>query len=252
MEINGIKVTKSAVDWSGARVGELTVQKLVGRNAKRRTLLWECLCDCGNSIVVTSAELKAEDTKSCGCLKTKKTKERKTIHGFSGTREHKAWKRIKQRCCNPNSTDYEFYSKIGMEEDLKRDFREFYAEIGEIPSDFLGRVSVDRIDNSLGYIGGNIRWANDEQQARNKGMYENNSSGVNGVYLHTGKTGYQAWASTWYEGSNNQKTKYFGVNKYGDELAFFLACEYRDLMIQRLNLAGAGYTENHGKEKTKG
>lgn len=253
-EINGIKVAYNAIDWEGYKIGRLTVTHLVGRHNTRRTLVWSANCICGNTAEVTSAELSAGDTKSCGCLKdeymaeaNKKFKEKHLTHGMAGTVEHKAWKRIKQRCLNKNSEEYEVYSKIGISDSFAEDFMNFYNDIGPIPNDFVGRVSVDRKDNTKPYEEGNVRWANDEQQARNKGKYSNNKSGINGVYLHKPKTGSDKWAATWYDENKKQRTKYFSIEKYGDELAFFLACETRDITIQRMNLLGAGYTENHGK-----
>ena len=247
MEIDGFKVAHNTINWKGRKVGNLTPAYIVGRHPTRRTLIWFCECDCGGSTQVTSAELSAEDTKSCGCERYSKVKELNFVHGYSGTKEHKAWKRIKQRCLNKNSKEYEIYSKIGMSENFAKDFMVFYQDIGKVPDDFQGRLSVDRIDNTRGYVEGNVRWANDEQQSRNKGKYSNNKTGTTGVYYSINKSnGHEIYTVTWRE-NKKAKSKSFFVSKYGDELAFFLACEYRDLMIQRLNLAGAGYTENHGK-----
>lgn len=251
--INGIKVAYNAIDWEGHEAGRLKVIELVGRHKTRRTLIWKAECSCGNICEVTSAELSANDTQSCGCLKQEymteanaKFAERYRTHGMGGTLEQKAWKRMKSRCTNPNSKEYEIYSKIGICEAFANSFMSFYEDIGPIPEDFKGRVSVDRIDNTKGYVEGNVRWANDEMQARNKGKYGNNKSGVSGVYKHVDKTGKEYWAANWYDLNNKQKTRYFSIKKYGDELAFFAACELRSLMILRLNLQGAGYTENHG------
>jgi hypothetical protein len=41
---------------------------------------WLCQCDCGNTKVIKSEELKSGDTKSCGCWNQEKRKER--AHGF--------------------------------------------------------------------------------------------------------------------------------------------------------------------------
>lgn len=253
-DINGNKLHKNAIDWEGQVIGRLLIKKLIGRHKTRKTLIWAADCSCGNSTEVTSAELSAGHTKSCGCLwkemleeRNREFSEKYQTHGMSGTLEQKAWKRIKQRCLNPNSAEYEVYSKIGISDSFAESFMNFYNDIGPVPPDFKGRVSVDRKENSLGYVEGNVRWANDDMQARNKGMYENNSSGVTGVRMHTGKGSKEYWAASWYPSSGKGKTRYFSKTKYGDELAFFLACELRTLMIERLNISGAGYSENHGK-----
>jgi hypothetical protein len=255
-EINGVKVANNAIDWNGHEVGRIKIKSLVGKHPTRRTLLWLVECSCGNITEVSSAELSANDTQSCGCLHreriavtNKAFADKYTTHGMSGSIEQKAWKRIKSRCTNPNSEEYAVYSIIGISKAFAQDFVNFYKDIGPAPDNFNGRISVDRIDNTKGYVEGNVRWATDEMQARNKGMYANNKSGVTGVYIHTAKNGNQAWAASWYEPGRKQRTKYFSIKKYGDELAFFAACELRTLMIERLNMQGAGYTENHGKEK---
>lgn len=253
-EINGVKVASNALDWTGHEVGRLKITHVVGKHPTRRTLLWNAECSCGNTSQVTSAELSAKDTQSCGCLHleviavtNKAFAEKYKTHGMAGTIEQKAWKRIKQRCLNPNSAEYYIYSKIGISETFAESFINFYNDIGPVPEDLKGRISVDRKENSLGYVEGNVRWANDDMQARNKGMYASNKSGVNGVRLHQNKNGSIYWCATWYPISGKHKSKYFSITKYGDDLAFFAACEYRTLMIDRLNLAGAGYAHDHGK-----
>src|ERR1700679_782279 len=42
----------------------------------RHRSAWLCQCDCGNTKIVKSEELKNGDTKSCGCLNDEKRKER--------------------------------------------------------------------------------------------------------------------------------------------------------------------------------
>lgn len=57
----------SRIDLTGLKFGKLTVLKLVG--IKDQHTLWECKCDCGNIINVTSNHIKNQQ--SCGCLKSK-------------------------------------------------------------------------------------------------------------------------------------------------------------------------------------
>jgi hypothetical protein len=55
-------------DLVGRRFGKLTVMKRAGTDAYRRAL-WECDCSCGNSVIVSTSDLKSGNVKSCGCLR---------------------------------------------------------------------------------------------------------------------------------------------------------------------------------------
>lgn len=62
----------------GNRFGFLTVTKLAGRNSSKH-LLWECVCECGNTSVHTGNNLRNGTTKSCGCKKRRS--QRKSLLG---------------------------------------------------------------------------------------------------------------------------------------------------------------------------
>lgn len=55
----------------GLIIGKLTVVKkapnIIGK--AREYSAWECLCSCGNTKIVSSANLSSKQTTSCGCLK---------------------------------------------------------------------------------------------------------------------------------------------------------------------------------------
>lgn len=59
-------------DFTGMRFGRLTVTKFEGTArrgfAGHRVARWNCLCDCGTSVVVWSTSLRAGEKRSCGCL----------------------------------------------------------------------------------------------------------------------------------------------------------------------------------------
>jgi hypothetical protein len=52
----------------------LTVTRYAGTN-KSSQAMWECLCDCGNSKIITSHSLISGHTKSCGCLMAERIRE---------------------------------------------------------------------------------------------------------------------------------------------------------------------------------
>lgn len=112
---------------------------------------------------------------------------------------------------------------------------------GEVPDGHI----IDHIDGNRGNNKiENLRCIPLEKNYRNAKRYSNNQSGVTGVSLHSRDNAYVA---TWNPEGGKQKTKQFSISKYGEELAEFLAIEYRSFQIEILNLRGFGYTERHGK-----
>ena len=89
-------------------------------------------------------------------------------------RMYSIWKNMKQRINNPNNKDYKNYGGRGLTTDYNN-FNNFYDDLHEEyykACDILGEqnVSMDRIDNDLGYVKGNIRWTDNITQANNKRM----------------------------------------------------------------------------------
>jgi hypothetical protein len=166
-----------AVDLVGQRFGRLLVVSRVG-NDKRGEVLWNCKCDCGNTTVVLSSNLRKGGTKSCGCYKEELfAKGLHTTHGMCGTPTYSSWQNILQRCNNENSTFYYRYGGRGIkvcDEWLK--FDNFYRDMGECPD----TGTIDRIDNDGNYCKENCRWATQKTNSRNK------SNNVNITYA--GKT----------------------------------------------------------------
>ena len=119
----------------------------------------------------------------------------------------------------------------------------YYLYHGSLPE------FIDHKDqNSMNNTKDNLRPATKAVNSRNRGIHPNNTSGVTGVYRVVRKDGeHIVWTAEWRPLHERSKTKSFSVNKYGEQEAFRLACEYRAKMIEELNSQGAGYTERHGK-----
>lgn len=58
----------SAIDLTGRRSGRLTIIRPTDGRSRSRSIIWECRCDCGNTVFVPAHRLTDESTKSCGCL----------------------------------------------------------------------------------------------------------------------------------------------------------------------------------------
>lgn len=179
-----IRFSNRLIDLSGQRFGRLVVTNtfIKTRSDGLRTSFSNCLCDCGKITSVSSGSLRQGGSKSCGCLKAEKVADgslrathRKINHYLYCT-----WRKIKERCYNPNTPNFDCYGgRVGnpvfMHEDWKNSFQCFYDDImstiGEKPTP---EHSIDRIDVLKSYVPGNLRWATNSEQQRNK---------VNTIYL---------------------------------------------------------------------
>lgn len=159
------------IDQTGKRFGRLVVQSHEGRNANLKQL-WKCQCDCGNLKIVTTQELNAGDTKSCGCIIPN------FKHGGWDKSSYNTWRGMMRRCNNPKDKDYPRYGAKGIIVCPKwSDYATFVADMGE-PQ---GSETLDRVDPYGNYTPENCRWATLIEQARNKRPSKTNTSGHIGV-----------------------------------------------------------------------
>lgn len=71
----GMTVKAPTKDIAGQRFGMLTAIEVVGKS-KANSLLWRCVCDCGNEITRASAHIRKEKgVQSCGCWLKQRNKD---------------------------------------------------------------------------------------------------------------------------------------------------------------------------------
>lgn len=77
------------IDITNQKFGKLTPIKVVGKN-KRRQLMWECKCDCGNTTIACGSEMRLGRIKSCGCAQSemKPTRRDPKIPKYKLTRKY--------------------------------------------------------------------------------------------------------------------------------------------------------------------
>lgn len=149
----------------GQKFGRLTVISKSSEKTSNK-IKWCCLCDCGNTVVVTGQDLKSGNTKSCGCLRKEVTSKRAKKHGMKRTKLYYVWTSMKNRCTNPKVYAYSRYGGRGIRVcDEWQTFPPFLD--WAMKSGYKEGLSLDRIDNDGDYKPSNCRWATKEEQSEN-------------------------------------------------------------------------------------
>jgi hypothetical protein len=148
---------------AGERFGRLVAVRLVSSTGPAK---WDVLCDCGASKTIAARSLRKGSSRSCGCLQRELMAARNATHGRTYTSMYTLWGSMFNRCCRPTHESYPAYGGRGIKIcERWKSFENFLADMGERPTP---QHSLDRIDVDGDYEPGNVRWATQKEQCRNK------------------------------------------------------------------------------------
>lgn len=175
------KKQESKYNLEGQTVGFLKVIEKSTNKGRNRGFLWLCVCECGTEVFIETAMLVNNEKKSCGC-KTKA--ETSGTHGMYGTPTYVSWNSMRERCTKEYHKSFERYKDKEIDPEWLESFEAFYKDMGERPEG----MTLDRINNELGYNKENCRWATLSQQQQNKTPNKiNKNKGLAGVYGSNGR-----------------------------------------------------------------
>lgn len=153
-------------DITGNKSGKLTALRPTGEKSSNGDMLWIFSCDCGGSTISTIGRFNYGHVKSCGCLLKDNVKNREDYHGMQDTNTYNSWRKMRERCNNPNDILFENYGAVGIKvcDEWNESFLRFYEDMGDCPEGF----TIDRVDTSKGYYLENCRWGSRYVQSRNR------------------------------------------------------------------------------------
>lgn len=160
------------IDLTGERFGRLIVISRAGINSYGKPT-WNCMCDCGNHVIVNAHELRNGDTKSCGCFQNEQIRIPHYTHRGTHDRLYRIWASMKTRCTNPKCKEYKDYGGRGIticQEWMNNyeEFRNWANSSGYDATAPRGECTLDRINVNGNYEPKNCRWVSTYIQNQNK------------------------------------------------------------------------------------
>lgn len=147
------------IDFTGARIGNLTIIEPVSFNVKGggKHVRWKCKCDCGNDHIAYSHHLSRSITSRCRECSHKAHRSPLELKNY-------IWKNIKKSANERNlefSIDQDWAYELFLHQNRKCALSGETIRFPECIADYHKggcTASLDRMDSSIGYTKNNVQW----------------------------------------------------------------------------------------------
>jgi hypothetical protein len=141
---------------------------------KYRFGLYQCCC--GKEFRTIIYNVESKHTTSCGCYHSDVI----TKHGLAKHPMYGVWRSMIGRTTKETTDSYKFYAPRGII--VCKRWLSVENFIEDMSPSYVEGLTIDRINNDLGYFKENCRWATKSTQARNtRRLKSTNTSGYRGV-----------------------------------------------------------------------
>ena len=167
---------RDASDLTGVRVGKLLVLGLPIKGGSKS--YWKCKCDCGTIKNIRGGTLRDKTTRSCGCLRgstqsRNNSKKWKGYNEISGEYISSIKKGARKRDLSFGVSG-EYLWQLFLSQDKRCALSGRHIQFEPHCTKTNQRTaSLDRIDNTVGYIKGNVQWLH-KHINKMKFVYEEN------------------------------------------------------------------------------
>lgn len=164
MTLREAVLNSRSIDLTGKVFGSLSV--ISYSHSRKGHAIWMCACECGITKNILGHSLRSGATLSCGCVGAAHRRASATKYGAGRTKEAGVWRSMIARCHDPKSSGFEHYGGRGIFvcTSWRDSFIAFISDMGICPD----KLTLERVNNNLGYSKDNCKWATLNEQARNK------------------------------------------------------------------------------------
>lgn len=150
---------KSATDLSGKHIGKLVVISRASNVGRR--VRWNCKCSCGNTKTMWACNLLTKASQSCGCSLHKYGKQNQNWKGYGDLGMRQFWE-IKDGASRRKhlfDISIVYLWNLFRKQNGKCSLSGVNLVLNsQKDGKMLGTASLDRIDNTKGYVKGNVQW----------------------------------------------------------------------------------------------